>query len=144
MVREDILEGLKSAVERGESLMQAMISFYNAGYKREDIQEAAQAMQEQTLTAGVLPNQINNSQIIPAVNQPIAQTNIQNNQQATPQIIPQVQGATPQVASQYGKKKKSGTGLIITLSIFLALLIGIVVVLIVFKDQLTNLFNKLG
>ena len=45
MVMEDILEGLKLAMARGDSLQKAMMSFYNAGYKKEDIEEAARALQ---------------------------------------------------------------------------------------------------
>jgi hypothetical protein len=41
MVREDIVGGLKLALLRGESLKEAMMSFYSAGYKKEDIEEAA-------------------------------------------------------------------------------------------------------
>jgi hypothetical protein len=45
MVNNDILGGLKSALTRGYTLEEAMLSFFNAGYKREDIQEAAKALQ---------------------------------------------------------------------------------------------------
>src|SRR3989344_771904 len=41
MTNISILSGLKLAVSRGETLQQAMQSFYNAGYKKEEIQEAA-------------------------------------------------------------------------------------------------------
>jgi len=42
MVNEEIIGGLKSAIDRGESLKKAMMTFYNAGYKKEEIEEAAQ------------------------------------------------------------------------------------------------------
>ena len=45
-MKEDILEGLKSAVSKGESLRQAMQSFYNAGYKKGEIEEAARDLQK--------------------------------------------------------------------------------------------------
>jgi type VII secretion protein EssA len=38
---EDIIGGLKSAVSRGEDLKQAMMSFYNAGYTKQEIEDAA-------------------------------------------------------------------------------------------------------
>ena len=44
MSKEDIVEGLKEAVKRGESLNKAMISFYNSGYSKEDIEAAALMM----------------------------------------------------------------------------------------------------
>ncbi len=47
MAREDILGGLKSALMRGYTLKDAMISFYNAGYSKEDIEESARTLQYQ-------------------------------------------------------------------------------------------------
>jgi len=44
-MREDIFEGIKLAVSKGENLQSAMQSFYNAGYKKEEIEEAARAFQ---------------------------------------------------------------------------------------------------
>ncbi len=45
MVKEDIIGGLVLAIQKGENLEQAMASFFNAGYKREEIQEAARILQ---------------------------------------------------------------------------------------------------
>ena len=45
MVREDILGGLRVALSKGHSLQNAMQSFYNSGYKKEDIEEAARYLQ---------------------------------------------------------------------------------------------------
>ncbi|MEK6824122.1 MAG: hypothetical protein AABY06_03745 [Nanoarchaeota archaeon] len=39
MVNEEILGGLRHALNRGESLEKAMISFYNAGYRKDEIEE---------------------------------------------------------------------------------------------------------
>lgn len=47
MVKVDILGGLREALTRGGSLKEAMISFYNAGYSKEEIEEAARALQMQ-------------------------------------------------------------------------------------------------
>ncbi len=41
MVEEFLVQGLKNAVSKGETLKQAMMSFFNAGYDREDIEESA-------------------------------------------------------------------------------------------------------
>jgi hypothetical protein len=46
MVNEEILAGLKSAVERGESLNRAMLTFLNSGYKKEEVEEAASHISE--------------------------------------------------------------------------------------------------
>ena len=45
MIRQEILQGLRTAMSKKESLQSAMQSFYNAGYKREDIEEAARQLQ---------------------------------------------------------------------------------------------------
>ena len=47
MVDIILFEGLKEALERGDSLQRAMMSFYNAGYSREAIEEAARELQIQ-------------------------------------------------------------------------------------------------
>jgi len=47
MVRGDIVGGLKVALSRGEPLQKAMQSFYNAGYKKEEIEEAARELHRQ-------------------------------------------------------------------------------------------------
>jgi len=44
-MNEDILEGLRNALFKGESLNQAMQSFQNAGYDIKEVQEAARALQ---------------------------------------------------------------------------------------------------
>lgn len=41
MVNQEIVGGIEIAVNRGYSIDDAMISFYNAGYDRNDIEEAA-------------------------------------------------------------------------------------------------------
>jgi len=44
MVNNEIFGGLRSALERGESLKRAMTTLFNAGYKKDDIEEAARVM----------------------------------------------------------------------------------------------------
>lgn len=41
MVKEDIVDGLKNAVEKGYSLQSSIQSFINAGYNADDVNEAA-------------------------------------------------------------------------------------------------------
>jgi len=43
LTNQEILGGLKAALDRGQSLKQAMMSFYQAGYKKEEIEDAARA-----------------------------------------------------------------------------------------------------
>lgn len=41
MVNEELVGGLKNALERGASLKRAMMTFFNAGYDKTEIEEAA-------------------------------------------------------------------------------------------------------
>lgn len=43
LTNQEILGGLKAALERGQNLKQAMMSFYQAGYRKEEIEDAARA-----------------------------------------------------------------------------------------------------
>ncbi len=47
MPNEEIIGGLKSALERGQSLQEAMMSLFNSGYKKEEIEEAARNLMQQ-------------------------------------------------------------------------------------------------
>jgi len=66
MVREDILGGLRTALARGQTLRQAMMSFYNAGYVKEEIEEAARTLQAEK-------NQPLQPQFVPGLITPIFQ-----------------------------------------------------------------------
>ena len=46
MVREDILGGLKNALERGEGLDNAKSSFISAGYPKNEVEEAASLLEK--------------------------------------------------------------------------------------------------
>jgi len=46
MAREDLIGALKNAVERGESLSLAKSTLINAGYKKQDVEEAAAKIEE--------------------------------------------------------------------------------------------------
>lgn len=48
MINETIFNGLIEALARGDSLQNAMFSFYNAGYGKQEIEEAARELYKQT------------------------------------------------------------------------------------------------
>ena len=67
MVREDILGGLRIAVEKGESLFEAMMTFYGAGYSKKEIEESAEALlkeKEREQTFQNMPSSSNSENII--------------------------------------------------------------------------------
>ena len=55
MVNQEILGGLRSSVNRGESLQKVMATFYNAGYKKEEIEESARALHQEQLQKPKIP-----------------------------------------------------------------------------------------
>jgi len=125
MVKEEIVEGLRLAVSKREPLEKAMASFYNAGYSKEDIEEAARILQAPQFQQfpSFSPQQSNF--------RPLAQ--------------PSMQGSgVVQRVSEYGKKP-SKKGAIITMILFalLILLFGILAAVILFKDEVSGFFNNL-
>ena len=139
MVREDILAGLRSAVAKNESLKQAMISFYNAGYKREDIQEAGRVLQEEQLTLGIQQPPLTQQ---PSVQQQPVQT--QPPQQFVQQPVQQMQPGRPvQIVSGYAPQKKTGKTLIILLVVVLVFLIGFLSTIFIFRYKLADILGGL-
>ncbi len=121
MPKEELVEGIKQALSRGESLEKAMTTFYNSGYKKEDIEEAAAAAQAPVFQQG-FQQPVMGSQAKPLVPQ-------------QPKIIQRV--------SAYGSKPPSKTGMAITIILIVVLLflIGILAAIILFKDEISNLFS---
>ena len=116
MVKEEIIEGLKYAVAKGETLPKAMMSFYNAGYSKQDVEDAARALQAPQL------------------------------QQTQPLQQPSQKGKVPtaQRVSAYGKKPKGmGKAMIMILIFCLILLLGILVAVFLFRDELADLLGKI-
>jgi len=126
MPKEEILEGLKYAIARGESLPKAMMSFYNAGYLKQDIEEAARALQTP---------QLPQTQFAQPTQKPTKQ------QAQQPSQMPQAPVVSQKV-SAYGEKPKTmGKALIFILVFFLILLLGILVAVFLFRDELSELLG---
>lgn len=137
MVNQDILGGLRNAVSHGESLQSAMQSFYNAGYKKEDIYEAAKIVQAGGVSSE-MPIQ-SQTQLIP--------TQMKQQSPATPQVPSQQPSQQPsQIASKYEQPKSSGgfmqsKGFVVLLAGILLLLIGGLVTVVVFKEKILGMFG---
>lgn len=148
MVRQDILGGLRVALFKGESLQSAMQSFYNSGYKKEDIEEAAQALYSenpQTRQASQQPSspivQKPVQQVvqkpIPQVVQPTYPSQTKQPQQSQP---PQVR----QVISNYEQPKQKNKIDLVTIVLVLILicLLGVLAGVFFFKQQLVDFLTK--
>ncbi len=144
MVREEIFEGLKVALSKGETLQKAMMSFFNAGYSKEEIEEAARYLQMSQTPAQPQPTQQTQpSQTIQqAQPQPVRKQPKRKISKAQPSRRPSKK--TVQKVSAYGGKPKS-TGVIITgiLIFLLILLLGVLVAVFLFKDELAGFFGNI-
>ena len=125
MVKEEIVEGLRLAVSKREPLEKAMASFYNAGYSKEDIEEAARILQAQQFQQSPYSSP--------------QQSNFK------PLVQPSIKGSgVVQRVSEYGKRpSEKGATITIILFILLLLLFGILAAVIFFKDELSGFFNNL-
>ena len=152
MVREDILGGLKTALARGQTLRQAMMSFYNSGYLKQEIEEAAEALQ-------VEKNQPLQPQFAqgPSETAPIFQrTDLvekdsneepkevlsQTAKLAQPQTIQKVSAYGQPLQVQQQPAKPRGKAIIFILLALLIILIGGLIVVFFFKDKLLTFFNS--
>jgi hypothetical protein len=202
MVKAEIVGGLKTALARGETLQKAMMSFYNSGYAKQDIEDAARALESPNITQvpqtrpitqpaqqpsprqvlrpatpGLNPtmqrfpqpsqqyNQQSQKPIQRSIQQPRPSSEPkkpsesgeqvfdvpeptyppEGNQQGTKEEFPPLEGNTQTVqkVSKYGGKPSPlGAVVVFVLVFFLLFLIGILISLFLFKDQLTLFFNK--
>jgi hypothetical protein len=165
---EEILGGLKAATSRGETLKEAMMTFYQAGYDKAEIEEAARAYLSQTQGQ----SNVNPAQRIqtPSSNtKPVEKKKEEKKglfKKKKP-LLPAKMNPTPskpqakaafsppkvqekksmQRVSNYEPPKKkvksAGKGLTILLGIILFLLLGALAAVILFKAELVNFFNSL-
>lgn len=132
MINYDLIEGLRIALAKGYTLEQAMMSFYNAGYPKKDIEEAARVLlyhPSQTLTHPEKP--------IPE--------HIKKPAKALPSQKPSkpLEG-TPRTISVYDEAAKTRTKA--TISVLILVLFVLLIALggiIIFKDALINFFANL-
>jgi hypothetical protein len=114
MKKEDIIGGLKSALSRGESMNKAMMTFFNAGYTKEDIESAAGLLHMQGFQQSV--------RSIPQKNN-------------LPKKIQRV--------SNYEQSSgRFGFWIVVFLSFILIVLVGVLVGLVFFRENLVGFFNK--
>jgi hypothetical protein len=131
-MNEEILGGLKSALERGESMKKAMMTFFNSGYKKEEIEEAARALSEVAETKPQVPVVPEKKQVPPP--------------KTPPQTYPK---QTPQKVSSYGEKipvnqppNAKGKKIIFILFFLLAFLVVLLILIFLFKQQLIDFFSR--
>ena len=159
MVNEELLGALKSSLARGESLKKAMMSLYNAGYKKEEISEAAKSVNQSDadIQAQKFQQEKDKQPKKPTAKTPakpgqptpqtqqLAQQHFQQPMQQPGQQTPLQPGQQPgQQVSAYGQMPKpGGKTAIIILGFVLLLLAGVLVAIFLFKDSLIDFFNNM-
>ena len=126
-MKDDILEGLKNALSKGEQLQNAMQSFHNAGYEMKDIEEAAHELQ------------LKMPQYFPKPNPVGVQVNqeIQNKEASSPK--PPIQRVSNYEQKQTNPKKIIVI-VIVSLIVILVLFLGGI---FLFRERLLEFFNNL-
>lgn len=170
MVNNDILGGLKSALTRGYTLEEAMLSFFNAGYKRDEIQEAAKALQslisieppieiqpkpiwepsknkqvpippfKPELKTRVPVNQVQIQQ--PIVSKPVPKPVEQKPVVKKEPVVAPVKQSVISRVSDYTGNSRIKT-ITIILVILLAVLLGILGLMYAFRSQIISFFNSI-
>ena len=118
MARQDIVSGLRNAVERGYSIDVAISSFVNSGYKKDEVTEAAAYL-------GVVPAIAPQKAITPQI--PAMPTAIQETPTET------ISQQAIEAVQQKQKKSRKGIILVVALGIILLALVGVLAYLIFFK-----------
>lgn len=163
-----LLGGIESGISRGQSLKEAMISLYNSGYEKKEIEKAAKTyldLVNKKSSPGIFPNDLKNESFI---TQDKKEDKKDEETREKPKDPIKPFSNTPQIVSSYGgesikeakkkvkelkfKKKdysqrdpdelrgKAATFLLIGILVFL--LIALVSVFL-FKDELVRFINNL-
>lgn len=142
-MREDIIGSLRNALERGASLEQAIQSFISAGYREVEVREAAKQLQPGVIASNPTLPQVPKKTLIPLLNiapktpqiQPARLPSSQPEQPQTVQIVQQTQYIQPQ-------PKRRIPWLLISLVSILFILVTVLVVSVVFREQITDFIKQ--
>ncbi len=129
MVNQEIFFGLKSALERGQTLKRAMFSFYNAGYEKQEIEEAARELRGEGATS--MP-----SEKLEAPSSKVIE-------KAMKQATQEISKVSHQVSSYGELKTKNGNLAIIILIVVLVLLLGALIAIFLLREQVIAWLSKL-
>lgn len=123
MVREDIVAGLKNAVERGYSLELAKKSFISAGYSKEEVEEASAFVHGSSVIAA----ESKESELLQAT-QPTRSLPTQQQEMQKPEKEP--------VSNKLKRNSK-----IILLLVILMVLVVLLIMTLIFRDKIIGLFS---
>jgi hypothetical protein len=157
ILNQEILGGLKAAIARGSSLKDAMMSFYQAGYDKTEIEESAKVYVELQKSPEELikkreentkeeEKRKENGKVYAA---PLHSEKEKKSQEVIekPKVIQPSKSKVVQRVSNYDFPEKPkpprGKALTFVLIFMLLFLLGALATVILFKDELVNFFNGL-
>ncbi|MBX4196831.1 hypothetical protein KW805_04550 [Candidatus Pacearchaeota archaeon] len=125
-MRDEILAGLKNAMERGSSVDDAVNSFINAGYNAMEVREAAKALTGDTTSTIISPQE------------PVTQK--------SKYPLPPSQSIPPPVISRplQSQPRKKNMVLIVFLLLILFILVGAIIFVLVKGDAITEYLSSLS
>ncbi len=127
----EITEGLKRALARGEPMGHAKQTFVNAGYSSSEVEQAARMLNSPT------------QEVALETNEPKGKKPKQiKNKIGTLHPTTNSRSSIKQKVSEYKTKPKVDWVLILMIFIFL-ILVGVLVAVFFFKPQLVDFFNNL-
>lgn len=154
--KQEIVAGLKSALERGYSIQQAIQSFINSGYNRQDVLDSARNINVAVISKiPIQPSELVSQYPKPVrtfqpqqIKQPTQYSRLQypkqTKQPIQPQSAPSQTYSSTFSTQQSPIKTKSKLGLIIFLTGLLIILIGTLALFLFAKEQVLDFFSKLG
>jgi len=131
MAREELVEGIRMATEKGESLKDAMMSFLNAGYLKEDIEDAARIVQSGISIKEEKPLQ-------KPAEESVEKITISENIPSAPATVQKISDYSGKEDSKMNPQKKR---LLIALLVFLGVIGIFLFLLLLFKEKFISLFT---
>lgn len=136
-MNEEISEGIKFAMSKGETLEQAMQTFYNAGYSKEEVDEAARFLQNQLH----LERERGIHAVLPDLKTFAQKTDAKNKTSAAGAGSQTIQKVSSYESAPQGENPRKK--MIIFVSILLAVLIAVFAGIFFFRNYLLELFAKM-
>lgn len=120
-INQDILEGIKYAVARGESLESAKITFKNSGYSEQEITEAVNSFQGQPEEQEESNSFVNTTEV------------------SKPRPVQKISNYESEKSESIFQKK----WFVVSLAILLVILLGALISLFLFRDEILSFINNL-
>ena len=129
MPNQEILGGLRHALNQGESLEKAMLSFYNSGYRKEEIEEAARFIQQGGSPEGTAVSSFEESSLGEETHISVAQETKSIPVQLNPQS--KISAYGQEKSKKLNPVKKAVKGLIIAIIVAAILFVGLLIAFLV-------------